>query len=319
MGCGGRSWSGSSSPRSCKPGCGVHPQRPRNESFLFADLAGYTALTEAHGDEHAADAAADFCAAVRTLLEEHGAEEVKAISDAMLLRVDDPDQAVRLAARIVTGYGARRRTLGIRVGVHTGTAVRRGGDWFGSAVNLASRVADLAGSGEVLLTDATRQALGALAVRELGPRKFKNVAEPLRVYSLALEHDAARLPVDPVCRRPTGCRRAARQSETSSTSSAHPNTHAPSQPIPAATSAPPDPRSPSYWIEPTTPGSHPNLRCHVRLRCSRPKRPASAPLTEELLSPPVIVPTSADGQVAPVAGHPEPLRMRPLPLNAALS
>jgi adenylate cyclase len=178
----------------------VHPQRPRNESFLFADLAGYTALTEAHGDEHAADAAAEFCAAVRTLLEEHGAEEVKAIGDAMLLRVDDPDQAVRLAARIVTGYGARHRTLGIRVGVHTGTAVRRGNDWFGSAVNLASRVADLAGSGEVLLTDATRQALGtALAVRELGPRKFKNVAEPLRVYSLGLEHDAARLPVDPVC------------------------------------------------------------------------------------------------------------------------
>ena len=49
------------------------------------------------------------------------------------------------------------------------------------------------------------------------------------------------------------------------------------------------------------------------------ERPASAPFTEELLSPPVIVPTSADGQVAPVAGHPEPLRMPPLPLNAALS
>ena len=118
----------------------------------------------------------------------------------MLLRVDDPDQAVRLAARIVTDNGAGHRTLGIRVGVHTGTAVRRGEDWFGSAVNLASRVADLAGSGEVLLTDATRQALrAALAVRELGPRKFKNVAKPLRVYSLGLEHDAARLPVDPVC------------------------------------------------------------------------------------------------------------------------
>jgi adenylate cyclase len=193
-------------------GCSVHPQRPRNESFLFADLAGYTALTEAHGDEHAADAAAEFCAAVRTLLKEHGAEEVKAIGDAMLLRVDDPDQAVRLAARIVTGYGARHRTLGIRVGVHTGTAVRRGEDWFGSAVNLASRVADLAGSGEVLLTDPTRQALGAaLAVRELGPRKFKNVAEPLRVYSLGLEHDAARLPVDPVCRMAVDPLRAAAQ------------------------------------------------------------------------------------------------------------
>jgi len=186
------------------------PQSARNVSFLFADLAGYTALTEAHGDEHAADAAAEFCAAVRRLLEEHGAEEVKAMGDAMLVRVDDPDQAVRLAARIVTGYGARHRTLGVRVGIHTGTAVRRGNDWFGSAVNLASRVADLAGSCEVLLSDATRQALSAgLAIRGLGPRRFKNVAEPLGVYSLVLEHDTGRLPVDPVCHMAVDPQRAA--------------------------------------------------------------------------------------------------------------
>jgi adenylate cyclase len=169
-------------------------------TFLFADLAGYTALTEAHGDEHAADAAAEFCAAVRALLDQHGAEEVKVIGDAMLVRVSDPDQGVRLAARIVSGFGARHRRLGIRVGVHTGTAVRRGGDWFGSAVNLASRVADLARSGDVLLTEATRQMLdGALAVRELGSRRFKNVAGPLLVYALVREQDAASLPVDPVC------------------------------------------------------------------------------------------------------------------------
>ena len=55
-------------------------------TFVFADLAGYTALTEAHGDEHAADAAAEFCGAVRVLLPEHNTEEVKAIGDARLLR-----------------------------------------------------------------------------------------------------------------------------------------------------------------------------------------------------------------------------------------
>jgi adenylate cyclase len=134
------------------------------------------------------------------LLDEHDAEEVKVIGDAMLLRISDSDQAIRLAARIVSGYGARHRRLGIRAGVHTGTAVRRDGDWFGSAVNLASRVADLARSGEVLLTDATRRTLeGGLAVRELGPRSFKNVAGPLLVYALIPEQDAASLPVDPVC------------------------------------------------------------------------------------------------------------------------
>jgi adenylate cyclase len=178
------------------------PSQPtESHTFLFADLAGYTALTEAHGDEHAADAAAEFCASVRALLDQHGGEEVKVIGDAMLVRVSDPDQGVRLAARIVSGFGALHRRLGIRVGVHTGTAVRRGDDWFGSAVNLASRVADLARSGEVLLTDATRQTLeGGLAVRELGPRRFKNVAGPLLVYALVREQEAASLPVDPVCR-----------------------------------------------------------------------------------------------------------------------
>jgi adenylate cyclase len=180
---------------------GLPSQQIERHTFLFADLAGYTALTEAHGDEHAADAAAEFCAAVRALLDQHDAEEVKVIGDAMLVRACDPDQGVRLAARIVSGLGARHRRLGIRVGVHTGTAVRRGGDWFGSAVNLASRVADLAESGEVLLTDATREKLeGGLAVRELGPRNFKNVAGPLSVYALVRERDAASLPVDPVCR-----------------------------------------------------------------------------------------------------------------------
>jgi adenylate cyclase len=183
---------------------------PRSHTFVFADLAGYTALTEAHGDEHAADAAADFCAAVRGLLDQHGAEEIKVIGDAMLLRVSEPDAAVRLAARVVSGYGARHRTLGVRVGVHTGTAVQRDGDWFGSAVNLASRVADLARSGDILLTAATRRCLASgVAVRELGPRTFKNVAEPVVVYALVPEHDSARLPVDPVCRMAVDPSRAA--------------------------------------------------------------------------------------------------------------
>jgi adenylate cyclase len=152
-------------------------------TFVFADLAGYTALTEAHGDDHAADEAAEFCEAVRGLLPDHGAEEVKAIGDAVLLRASDPAQAAGLAERIVCGYGARHRGLGVRVGLHTGTAVRRGDDWFGSAVNVASRVADAARAGEVLCTEATRDAIGPAApVRDRGQWTFKNLANPVTVY-----------------------------------------------------------------------------------------------------------------------------------------
>jgi adenylate cyclase len=172
-------------------------------TFLFADLAGYTALTEAMGDDSAADVAAEFCEHVRGLLADYDAEEIKVIGDAVMLRVPDAVAAARLAARIVADYGARHRALGVGVGIHTGTAVRRGDDWFGAAVNVASRVADVAAAGEVLLTEATHTAAGGvIAVRSRGRRSFKHVGEPIALYELVLDRgDAARaLPVDPVCR-----------------------------------------------------------------------------------------------------------------------
>jgi len=171
-------------------------------TFVFADLAGYTALTEAHGDEEAADAAADFRDAVRALLAEHDAEEVKTMGDALLVRVPDAAKAAGLAERIVCEYGTRHRALAVRVGMHTGTAVLRGGDWFGSAVNIASRVADVARAGEILCTEATREAIGpAVPVRERGRQAFKNVVDPVGVYEFVLASRAGpNLPLDPVCR-----------------------------------------------------------------------------------------------------------------------
>ncbi len=142
---------------------------------------------------------------MRPLLDDYDAEEIKAIGDALLIRVPDAGDAVRLAARIVADSGARHRSLGVRVGMHTGTAVRRDGDWFGAGVNLASRVAAAAGSGEVLMTAATREAAGAALaaghVRKLGSRRFRNISRPVEIATLVLgAAGAQRLPIDPVCR-----------------------------------------------------------------------------------------------------------------------
>ncbi len=175
-------------------------------TFVFADLAGYTALTEAHGDERAADVAAAFCHQLRALLGEYDAEEVKAVGDALIIRVPDAGQALQLAARIVGDFGARDRALAVRVGMHTGTAVRRGDDWFGSAVNVASRIADLAHAGEVIVSAATREAAAASTLagrlRSRGRRNLRHVPEPVEVFALVPEAMEARpeLPVDPVCR-----------------------------------------------------------------------------------------------------------------------
>lgn len=174
------------------------------QSFLFADLAGFTALTEAHGDEQAADTAAEFCAAVRSLLAGAEAEELKTIGDAILIRIPDPSNAIVLGLRIVEEVGRRPGAPIVRVGMHTGTAVERSGDWFGTAVNVAARVAAVAGGDEVLLTDSTREIAGPSSEVELhrhGEQSFKNVKEPVLLYrALRPGGDRRSLAVDPVCR-----------------------------------------------------------------------------------------------------------------------
>ena len=104
------------------------------QTFLFADLSGFTALSEAHGDDRAADLVGGFCADVRRLLAEYEAHEVKAIGDALMLRT--VAAAIRLGLCIVHDIGVQHGFPLVRVGMHTGPAVEREGDWFGVTVNL---------------------------------------------------------------------------------------------------------------------------------------------------------------------------------------
>jgi adenylate cyclase len=183
--------------------------RPRSataHTFLFADLAGFTAMTEVHGDEVAADAVSDFFRDVRGLLAEFNAQEVKSIGDAVMVRVPEASSAIELAVRLIGEVGTRHGSLAVRVGAHTGSAVHREGDWFGAAVNLAARVAAVAERGELLMTDAThsagRRALSAYEIEKRPSQTFKNITEPVTVYALTLasQPDVADLPTDPVCR-----------------------------------------------------------------------------------------------------------------------
>jgi adenylate cyclase len=163
----------------------------RRHTFLFTDLVGFTALTAAHGDDRAADVAIEFCERVRPLLTEHGAEEVKAIGDALMLRCDDPAAAVRLGLRIVEMLARVEGFPPVRVGIYSGSAVTRAGDWYGSTVNVAARLCSAAGGGEVLVGDATADATGRLRDVQFGERRLhwlKNVTDPVGAH-LAQPHE----------------------------------------------------------------------------------------------------------------------------------
>ena len=178
----------------------------RPQTFLFADISGYTALTEAHGDEHAADVVGDFGARIRSLLPRHGATEVKLLGDGVMLHASDAAAGVLLGRRIVDDIGSRHAFPTVRVGIHTGTAVERDGDWFGNAVNITSRIADVAAEREVLVSAATREA-AAESIPDIdfvpaGYRRLKNVAEPIEVFRIVVAGAvlAEAFPADPVCR-----------------------------------------------------------------------------------------------------------------------
>jgi len=178
-------------------------------TFLFMDLVGFTALTAERGDEDAAELALRLYDGVRPLLEQHCAEEVKTIGDAMMVRCEDPQLAVELGVRIVDTLGATPGFPPLRVGVHTGTAVTRHGDWYGSAVNVAARLCAAAAGGEVLVSDATREAAGPLHRVELGERQLhwlKNVAEPVAAWPVSECLEASRRrPLRSLLRRKRAC------------------------------------------------------------------------------------------------------------------
>jgi len=174
------------------------------QTFAFADLAGFTALTEAHGDEQAADLAAEFSRSAADLLSRHGAVQIKTIGDALMLRVDEPAEAITLGLALTGELMAEHGYPAIRVGMHTGPAVERSGDWFGAAVNLAARISGLAAGSEVLLSQATMAQAGEVdGVRfdERGQQRLRNVSEPITIFAALSESRAPRESlIDPVCR-----------------------------------------------------------------------------------------------------------------------
>ena len=163
------------------------PTAKKSHAFVFADIAGFTALVERDGDRAAVDVVEDFERHVGVLLRRHGGEQVKSIGDAVMLRFDDANAAVRAALELAHHEMKRDDHPAIRIGMHLGPAERRGGDWLGGTVNIAARVASLARGDEVLATQSLLSAteLEGIEVVDRRAEKLHNVAEPVQVARIA--------------------------------------------------------------------------------------------------------------------------------------
>lgn len=161
---------------------------PVEHTFLFADLVGFTAFTERVGDEAAADVAIAFQAAAAHASAELSCDIVKDLGDAVMIHGRDAASVVTLALRLQRELDQEGWCPPLRMGVHSGPAVQRGRDWYGTTVNVAARLSDSATAGEILMSLRTRDLLKqqtGLRIADRGPRRFKNVTAPLAVFAAA--------------------------------------------------------------------------------------------------------------------------------------
>jgi class 3 adenylate cyclase len=172
-------------------------------TFLFADIAGFTALTEAHGDEQALQLVEEFATTVQAELQHFDGEHVKTVGDALMLRVPDPADAIRLGLWITHSALSGHQAPTVRVGGNHGSAVERGGDYFGTTINVAARVSALAAGGELLVTGHTAALapdLEGLLYQSRGRQALRNVAEPVEIFAVVrVDQTADHLAIDPVC------------------------------------------------------------------------------------------------------------------------
>jgi adenylate cyclase len=162
---------------------GLHRATDRVPAICFLDLSGYTRLTEERGDEHAADLAGRLARLVQRTSSQHGGKPIKWLGDGVMFHFGDPGPGVLAALEMVEG--AKEASLPpAHVGLHAGPVLFQEGDYFGRTVNVASRIADYARQGEVLVSEEVVAASAVPGVRfeAIGPVELKGLTEAVSLH-----------------------------------------------------------------------------------------------------------------------------------------
>lgn len=166
--------------------------------FLFADMRGFTAFAERHGNAAAAAMVGRFLEIARTAIARHQGAETKTEGDAIHAVFPSASSAVLCGLDIVDAaaeLNAREpdRPLGLGVGVHAGEAVETAEGYIGRAVNIAARLCAAARAGEVLVSSTVKgitQASIPVGFIPRGRRRLKGIQDPIVVYAVTRDPNA---------------------------------------------------------------------------------------------------------------------------------
>ncbi|MER8693315.1 adenylate/guanylate cyclase domain-containing protein [Mesorhizobium opportunistum] len=173
-------------------------------AILAADVVGYSRLASADEDRTLARLRALRSDLIDPIIAVHHGRVIKRTGDGALVEFRSVVDAVRCAIEVQNGMVERNagvpqdRRIEFRIGIHLGDVVEESdGDLMGDGVNIASRLEGLAAAGAICLSeDAYRQVKARLdlSVSDLGSTQLKNIAEPIRVYSLQVGSAGTAIP-----------------------------------------------------------------------------------------------------------------------------
>jgi adenylate cyclase len=162
----------------------------RDCAVAFADLVGFTELGETIPSEELGSVAGRLSRLAEDVVEPP-AKVVKEIGDAVMLVAPEASDLVEATLRIVEASHGAEGLPAIRAGIAFGPAVNRWGDWYGSTVNVASRLTERARPASVLTTQAVRDAAAdGYEWTFAGEKKLKGLSAPLKTYRARRTEDA---------------------------------------------------------------------------------------------------------------------------------
>jgi class 3 adenylate cyclase len=150
----------------------------------FADLSGFTALTQRLTPGELSAMLTEFGATVTDLVHADGGRVVKFLGDAVMWVSSDPERLAKAALDLVDHPRAREAGLQVRAGLGYGEILAINGDYFGNAVNLAARLVGAASPGQILAAAEVHEQLPGWPATALKPLTLKGFDEPVTAYDL---------------------------------------------------------------------------------------------------------------------------------------
>ena len=171
--------------------------------LLVSDLSGYTALTEAHGNVSAAKVVNRYTEIAKEVLYE-GTRLIERVGDEIIIAGTDATDIIKTALKLVHKIEEEPFFPTVHAGIHSGRVLEQEGHYYGSALNIASRVASHARSCQILCTKAVVEMAGEMEdikYRAMGEVNFKNIFEPVALFEIITDCRKLEMNVvDPVCR-----------------------------------------------------------------------------------------------------------------------